>query len=53
MQDTAAVSPPQPSDGGRTYLRYREPPGPISLDRPSTITLIDNVADWVSAQIPK
>jgi hypothetical protein len=36
-----------------TYLRYADPPEPISLDRPATVTLVDNVADWASAQIPR
>ena len=36
-----------------TYLRYEDPPEPISLDRPATITLVDDVADWASAQIPR
>jgi hypothetical protein len=36
-----------------TYLRYTDPPEPISLDRPATITLVDDVADWASALIPR
>jgi hypothetical protein len=36
-----------------TYLRYEDPPEPISLDRPATITLVDDVADWASALIPR
>ncbi len=36
-----------------THLRYEDPPKPISLDRPATVTLVDNVADWASALIPR
>lgn len=36
-----------------TQLRYADPPEPISLDRPATITLVDDVADWASALIPR
>lgn len=36
-----------------TYLRYADPPEPISLDRPAAITLVDDVADWASALIPR
>lgn len=36
-----------------TYLRYTDPPEPISLDRPATVKLVDNVADWASAQVPR
>ncbi len=36
-----------------THLRYEDPPEPISLDRPATITLVDDVAAWASAQIPR
>jgi hypothetical protein len=36
-----------------TYLRYADPPEPISLDRPATISLVDDVDDWASAQIPR
>jgi hypothetical protein len=35
-----------------TRLRYADPPEPISLDRPATVTLVDDVADWASALIP-
>ena len=36
-----------------TYLRYEDPPEPISLDRSAAITLVDDVADWASALIPR
>lgn len=36
-----------------THLRYADPPEPISLDRPATITLVDDVADWASALSPR
>ena len=36
-----------------TYLRYADPPEPISLDRPAAIALVDDVADWASALIPR
>jgi hypothetical protein len=36
-----------------THLRYEDPPEPISLDRPATITLVDDMADWASALIPR
>lgn len=36
-----------------TYLRYEDPPEPTSLDRPATITLVDDVAAWASALIPR
>jgi hypothetical protein len=36
-----------------TRLRYEDPPEPTSLDRPATITLVEDVADWASAQIPR
>jgi hypothetical protein len=36
-----------------THLRYEDPPEPTSLDRPATITLVDDVTDWPSAQIPR
>lgn len=35
-----------------TYLRYEDPPEPVTLDRPRTIALVDDIADWASAQIP-
>ena len=36
-----------------THLRYEDRPEPISLDRPATITLVDDLADWASALIPR
>jgi hypothetical protein len=36
-----------------THLRYEDPPEPISLDRRATVTLVDDVADWASALIPR
>lgn len=36
-----------------SHLRYADPPKPINLDRPATITLVDGVTDWASAQIPR
>jgi hypothetical protein len=36
-----------------THLRYEDLPEPISLDRRATVTLVDDVADWTSAQIPR
>src|SRR5680860_1090257 len=36
-----------------THLRYADPPEPISLDRPATVTLVDDMAHWASAQIPE
>jgi hypothetical protein len=36
-----------------TYLRYEDPPKPIRLDRPATITLVNDIADWASALMPR
>ena len=36
-----------------THLRYEDPAEPISLDRRATVTLVDDVADWASALIPR
>lgn len=36
-----------------TNLRYEDPPEPINLDRPATMTLVDDVTDWASALIPR
>ncbi len=36
-----------------TRFRYEDPPEPISLNRPSTITLVDDVAAWASALMPR
>lgn len=36
-----------------THLRYEDPPEPTSLDRPAIITLVNDVADWASALIPR
>ena len=50
--------PPGPQQLGSltpwaTYLRYADPPEPISLDRPATVALVDNVAEWASALIQR
>jgi hypothetical protein len=36
-----------------THLRYEDPPEPIGLDRRATVTLVDDVAAWASALIPR
>ena len=36
-----------------THLRYEDPPEPTSLDRPATNTLVNDMADWASALIPR
>jgi hypothetical protein len=36
-----------------TYLRYEDPPEPTSLDRRATVTLVDDVAAWASALMPR
>ena len=36
-----------------TRLRYEDPPEAISLGRRATVTLVDDMVDWASTQIPK
>lgn len=36
-----------------TRFRYEDPPEPISLDRRATVTLVDDVAAWASALMPR
>jgi HEPN domain-containing protein len=36
-----------------TRFRYEDPPEPISLDRRATVTLVDDVAAWASALVPR
>lgn len=36
-----------------TRFRYEDPPEPISLDRRATVTLVDDVAAWTSALMPR
>jgi HEPN domain len=36
-----------------TRFRYEDPPKPISLDRRATVTLVNDVAAWASALMPR
>jgi HEPN domain-containing protein len=36
-----------------TQLRYEDPPEPTSLDHRATVTLVDDVAAWASALMPR
>lgn len=61
MRDTAVVQIPQPPGAQQlqsltpwaTHLRYEDPPESIGLDRRATVTLVDDVAAWASALVPR